>query len=891
MADRDADEAMPNAALPKEGSDASSATAMSVVAEPAAAAQPPASQQPALTAKVDSLAEPPTPIEQLPELVAAKDSDPNTGPATSPGFAFKRPAKRSAITRGTTTDEEDEDSSEAESEPPVDDDEKAQTDDSMIAVASDGSGPPHPKRSKASLSDPPRHHRPKLAAAQARTQVKADKGTISGSDHEGRVEPLRRRGGGVSPLVHSSVQDVELKAVLRNRDIPTASSPSRRDGIVPPTLNALRSALRSNSPGPRGRLEGKTLESTDAIDTMPPSTRSSGSKQAPAQAPPKPGLSSAVDDPLPSALGGHREARPAGRAKAVASMAEVTRNHGWDNEKDDYIIQEDEILTNRYRVLGLLGKGSFGQVVKAHDLHTDTHVAIKIIKNRRPFERQARIEISLLQHLNAHDPDDKKCIVRFLQHFKHKNHLCLVFELLSFDLYELIRRTKHHGVSLRLVRKFAYQVLTAVSYLTERGVIHCDLKPENILLVGPHRSAVKVIDFGSSCQVDQTVYQYIQSRFYRSPEVILGLPYTQQIDMWSLGCILVELLVGNPLFNGRNEKDQLYKMIEALGMPPPPMAAVAKKTDQFFNRLPSGELGLHAREATNYQPPGRRSISALLRETYAKKHEKLQSDDDGIEQFIDLISKMLVYEPSKRVTCLQAVTHPFFSRFHTEAASSTKPKCQGASHVTPSDALSAIPSSKPTTSSGLRSSDPMSSRSGPAASQAPPQSMVASSMLPHPWGMMAAPANMMVPPPNMMAPPQNMMAPPPNMFGGLPAGLMPPTGMFNPMLASLPASMMPFGTGPMPPYFNPMAAGGMPPGLHPGLLQDPNALAMLQQQQQQQQQSSAALQAANLTNLLLSTMNFPGGAAGGLPANLASNPQATAALLRNLSSAGLGPMF
>eukprot|EP00045_Choanoeca_perplexa_P012658 m.139462 g.139462 ORF g.139462 m.139462 type:complete len:647 (-) comp16088_c1_seq7:276-2216(-) len=580
-------------------------------------------------------------------------------------------------------------------------------------------------------------------------------------------------------------------------------------------------------------------------------------------------------------------------ANKRAKKVKAKHNNGFDDENHDYIIKIGEVWCDRYEVRGLLGKGSFGQVVEAWDKEEQCKVAVKIIKNKPAFREQADIEIRLLKLVSEKDPLDQYHMVRMIRHFEHKSHLCLVFELLSYNLYDLIRNTNFRGVSLNLVRKFAIQILQSLQYLSspEVSVIHCDLKPENILLRNPKRTAIKLIDFGSSCHIGKTMYPYIQSRFYRSPEVLLGLPYNQAIDMWSLGCILVELLVGNPLFNGRNEKDQLYKMIEALGMPPPPMAAVAKKTDQFFNRLPSGELGLHAREATNYQPPGRRSISALLRETYAKKHEKLQSDDDGIEQFIDLISKMLVYEPSKRVTCLQAVTHPFFSRFHTEAASSTKPKCQGASHVTPSDALSAIPSSKPTTSSGLRSSDPMSSRSGPAASQAPPQSMVASSMLPHPWGMMAAPANMMVPPPNMMAPPQNMMAPPPNMFGGLPAGLMPPTGMFNPMLASLPASMMPFGTGPMPPYFNPMAAGGMPPGLHPGLLQDPNALAMLQQQQQQQQQSSAALQAANLTNLLLSTMNFPGGAAGGLPANLASNPQATAALLRNLSSAGLGPMF
>lgn len=128
--------------------------------------------------------------------------------------------------------------------------------------------------------------------------------------------------------------------------------------------------------------------------------------------------------------------------------------------------------------------------------------------------------------------------VRFRDGFEHKNHLCLVFELLSFDLYELIRRTRHKGVSLRLVRKFSYQgqcaiaappsrveasssgwrvhmcsphrgarcpVLRALVYLTDRGIIHCDLKPENILLVDPKRSNIKVIDFGSSCRVGQTV--------------------------------------------------------------------------------------------------------------------------------------------------------------------------------------------------------------------------------------------------------------------------------------------------------------------------------------------------------------------------------------------------
>lgn len=156
-----------------------------------------------------------------------------------------------------------------------------------------------------------------------------------------------------------------------------------------------------------------------------------------------------------------------------------------------------------------------------------------------------------------------------------RNHLCLVFELLSYNLYDLIRNTNFKGVSLNLTRKFAAQLCTALLFLStpDLSIIHCDLKPENILLCNPKRSAIKIVDFGSSCQLGQRVsfgkisilfqyyintcllqiYQYIQSRFYRSPEVLLGIPYDLAIDMWSLGCILVEMHTGEPLFSGTNE--------------------------------------------------------------------------------------------------------------------------------------------------------------------------------------------------------------------------------------------------------------------------------------------------------------------------------------------------
>jgi dual specificity tyrosine-phosphorylation-regulated kinase 1 len=167
---------------------------------------------------------------------------------------------------------------------------------------------------------------------------------------------------------------------------------------------------------------------------------------------------------------------------------------------------------------------------------------------------------------------------------------------------------------LNLVRKFARQILKTLAYLSlpDVDVIHCDLKvcicactahicvpaslpwmcvvftllsprqPENILFRQPNRSAIKVIDFGSSCKAKEQMYVYIQSRFYRSPEIILGLPYSQAIDMWSLGCILVEMHTGTPLFSGRNEHDQMRRFVALKGLPPQSMLEAGKKTQQFF---------------------------------------------------------------------------------------------------------------------------------------------------------------------------------------------------------------------------------------------------------------------------------------------------------------------
>lgn len=137
---------------------------------------------------------------------------------------------------------------------------------------------------------------------------------------------------------------------------------------------------------------------------------------------------------------------------------------------------------------------------------------------------------------------------------------------------------------MKLVKLLTKQLLDAMAQLKNFQMIHCDLKPENILLCQPDKPNIKVIDFGSACFTRQTIYTYIQSRFYRSPEVILGLPYTESIDMWSLGCIVGEFFLGLPMFPGTSEYNQIWKIVDMLGPPPRHMIEVGRNSSNFSRR-------------------------------------------------------------------------------------------------------------------------------------------------------------------------------------------------------------------------------------------------------------------------------------------------------------------
>lgn len=197
-----------------------------------------------------------------------------------------------------------------------------------------------------------------------------------------------------------------------------------------------------------------------------------------------------------------------------------------DNKNGNLVMSVNDILHSEvgsfrsYRVLDLLGVGTFGQVVKCEDCETKKHVAIKVIKNKPAYFNQGLVEMRILTMLNEqYDVDDKKHMVHLQGHFCYKGHLCLVFELLSNNLYDLIKQNGFRGLSCDVVCSFVTQLLEAMVVLRRARVIHCDLKPENILLQKAGSSEIKLIDFGSACLEFQTVYSYVQSRFYRAPEV------------------------------------------------------------------------------------------------------------------------------------------------------------------------------------------------------------------------------------------------------------------------------------------------------------------------------------------------------------------------------------
>ncbi|PIL23714.1 hypothetical protein GSI_13464 [Ganoderma sinense ZZ0214-1] len=332
--------------------------------------------------------------------------------------------------------------------------------------------------------------------------------------------------------------------------------------------------------------------------------------------------------------------------KKMATPDNSTNNYGYDDERGDYQVINHDHLAYRYEIIDTLGKGSFGQVLHCRDHGTGESMAIKIIRNKKRFHHQALVEIKILDSLRKWDAEEKHHVIKMTEHFYFRGHLCIAMELLSINLYELIKANNFHGFTTALIRRFTSQMLQSLLLMRQHRIVHCDLKPENVLLRHPAKSAIKVIDFGSSCFEHEKIYTYIQSRFYRSPEVILGMNYHMAIDMWSLGCIMAELYTGFPIFPGENEQEQLACIMEVLGVPDKDFVNRSSRKRLFFDTTGAPRPVVNSKGKR--RRPGTKTLAQAL---------KNPSD----EHFVDFITKCLMWDPERRLKPQAALRHPYIT--------------------------------------------------------------------------------------------------------------------------------------------------------------------------------------------------------------------------------------
>jgi len=335
-------------------------------------------------------------------------------------------------------------------------------------------------------------------------------------------------------------------------------------------------------------------------------------------------------------------------------------------ESKEFPIRINSIVAARYQVLEHLGSAAFSRAVQCLDLHSNRMVCMKIIKNDKDFLDQSLDEIKLLKIINANaDNVDEKHCLRLIDYFYHKEHLIIVTELLRDNLYEFSKFNRECGeepyFTLGRLQRITKQVLIALEYIHRLWLIHADLKPENILVKSYSRCEVKVIDFGSSCFIDDHLSSYVQSRSYRAPEVMMGLPCGQKIDIWSLGCIIAELWTGYVLFQNDSIQSLLARIMGIIGPFPPHMLAWGKFVPQHFTqdgRL-YRELERDDRGAggTSVTVVPERRVQLFLPKRSSLRQRMRTSD----EEFIDFLTCLLKVDPAQRPTAPEALQHPWLT--------------------------------------------------------------------------------------------------------------------------------------------------------------------------------------------------------------------------------------
>ena len=364
----------------------------------------------------------------------------------------------------------------------------------------------------------------------------------------------------------------------------------------------------------------------------------------------------------------------------------------------DMTLEPGNIIAGQYLVESELGSAAFSTAYRCVDLSSedaDGHeeVCLKVIKNTKDFFDQSLDEIKILELLRQTGKCDENYILRVKTFFYYREHLIIVTELLRQNLFEfgkfIVDNDEEPYFTLPRLAYITRQCLIALRFVHNLGLVHSDVKPENILLGSYSRAQIKLIDFGSSCYLTDRQSSYIQSRSYRAPEVVLGLPYDGKIDVWSLGCVVAEMFTGEVTFQNDSIVSMLSRIETFRGSFPRHMVAQGRQSDRFFTKsgllyevvgqsddeeglsvappAPNDEESESESELDHiqydiFQPKSthlstRLGFDANLMDNYGAKSVPMERK---IEQmFTDFVAKLLTIDPDNRPSAEEALNHPY----------------------------------------------------------------------------------------------------------------------------------------------------------------------------------------------------------------------------------------
>ncbi|KZC12079.1 Serine/threonine-protein kinase PRP4 like protein, partial [Dufourea novaeangliae] len=334
----------------------------------------------------------------------------------------------------------------------------------------------------------------------------------------------------------------------------------------------------------------------------------------------------------------------------------------WDDAEGYYRVRVGETLDSRYAVYGYTGQGVFSNVVRARDsARGNLDVAVKIIRNNEIMHKTGLKELEILRKLNDADPEDRFHCLRLFRHFFHKNHLCMVFEPLAMNLREVLKKYgKDVGLHVKAVRSYTQQLFLALKLLKRANILHADIKPDNIL-VSESKLVLKLCDFGSASHAHENeMTPYLVSRFYRAPEIILGIPYDFGIDMWSVGCTIYELYTGKIMFSGKTNNQMLKFFMDLKGKMPNKLIRKGTFKDQHFDSN-CNFLYHEVDKVTEREKVVVMSTLSATRDLNAELGGNSLPPEQSrkVGQLKDLLERTLMLDAGKRITVNHALAHPF----------------------------------------------------------------------------------------------------------------------------------------------------------------------------------------------------------------------------------------